>query len=190
MSAGIDYGMGLSNINHQTGIRYGVISQYDVRQAWADSSDADYGDPHCPVCGNAVQDMSAPMDNAIDETEDDYEPYSRYGCADYRCVNCCHTLDSSEVYGDEPLGYRYEDDGYRAECSGDNGFGIFVTESLFYTYARFCSPCAPGAGDLNSAVGFDGVKTYCFGHDWFDNGKAPYRVFKVSDNSEVFAEDK
>jgi hypothetical protein len=33
MSAGIDYGMGQTNVNHETGIRYGVISQNSVMQA-------------------------------------------------------------------------------------------------------------------------------------------------------------
>lgn len=31
------------------------------------------------------------------------------------------------------------------------------------------------------------LKAYCLGHEWFESGKAPYRVFRVSDNSEVFA---
>jgi hypothetical protein len=36
---GIDYGNGMTNKDRDTGIRYGVISQNDVLQAWADSSD-------------------------------------------------------------------------------------------------------------------------------------------------------
>lgn len=31
----------------------------------------------------------------------------------------------------------------------------------------------------------DGVKTYALGSDWFEDGKAPYRVFKVEDDTEV-----
>jgi hypothetical protein len=36
---GIDYGRGKTNIDLETGIRYGVISQNDVLQAWADCSE-------------------------------------------------------------------------------------------------------------------------------------------------------
>lgn len=39
---GIDYGMGKSNRDQKTGIHYGVISQNEVLQAWADSSEAYY----------------------------------------------------------------------------------------------------------------------------------------------------
>jgi len=59
---------------------------------------------------------------------------------------------------------------------------ILVTKSPFYTYAPFCSPCVPGAGNLDSTVpiGIEapydrdeqirtmstmGVKTYCFAHE-------------------------
>jgi hypothetical protein len=42
MGAGIDYSMGRSNIDVITGIRYGVISQHEVLQAWADSSEPYY----------------------------------------------------------------------------------------------------------------------------------------------------
>ena len=38
MSAGIDYGMGQSNVDHATGIRYGVIAQNNVGQAWYDAA--------------------------------------------------------------------------------------------------------------------------------------------------------
>jgi len=49
---GIDYGLGTSNVDAATGIRYGVISQHSVNlDAWAEA-EADYGDPHCPKCGN------------------------------------------------------------------------------------------------------------------------------------------
>ncbi len=53
MAKGIDYGNGLTNIDHSNGIRYGVIPANEVLQAWCDSSEPDYGEPHCPKCGNA-----------------------------------------------------------------------------------------------------------------------------------------
>ena len=33
----------------------------------------------------------------------------------------------------------------------------------------------------------NGIKAYCFGHDWFDYGKAPYKVFDVKTNKEVLS---
>ena len=53
--AGIDYGLGQSNINHDTGIRFGVIHQNAVGQAWFDESEPFYGMLECPECGNAMQ---------------------------------------------------------------------------------------------------------------------------------------
>ena len=127
-NAGIDYGMGMTNRDHENGIHYGVISQHEVLQAWADSSEPYYGD-----------------EKEIDEDA-------------------------------EPLSFSFEGDGYLAEC-GDDG-DIFITKSPFYTLCAFCSPCAPGAGYLMDSRK-DGVKAYCFGHDWFEDGKAPYPVYDV-----------
>ena len=61
---------------------------------------------------------------------------------------------------------------------------IFITKSPYYTTCTFCSPCAPNAGDLSHPVD-GGVKAYCFGHDWFEEGKAPYPVFSVKTGEEI-----
>ena len=47
---GIDYSLGKSNRDNETGIHYGVIPQYEVLQAWADESKVHYGDFYCPNC--------------------------------------------------------------------------------------------------------------------------------------------
>jgi hypothetical protein len=142
---GIDYGRGLTNRDHLTGIRFGVLPVNDVCQAWCDSSEAVYG--------NEPGDQEA---------------------GDH----------------DEPIGWRYAKDGYECEA-GDSG-DIFITKSPYYTYAAFCSPCAPGACHLRNALepglGMNNNRAYCLGHDWFDESRAPYRVFRVEDNAEVFAE--
>jgi hypothetical protein len=77
----------------------------------------------------------------------------------------------------EPLGYEYRKEGYSCEQSQDDP-DVFVIKSPFFTYASFCSPCAPGACYLLSPNA-DGAKAYCLGHDWFENGKAPYPVYSV-----------
>ena len=85
----------------------------------------------------------------------------------------------------EPVGYAYQGDGY--VCESDEYGDIFVTKSPYYTYAEFCSPCAPGACYLKSPLDEkdDNNKCYCLGHDWFELGKAPYKVYSVETNEEI-----
>lgn len=167
--AGIDYGMGLANIDHATGIRFGVINQNEVLQAWCDSSEPYYGEPACPSC-------SSTSVESFGEGHEEFTAYREWSCQDYACTECKHYLSSDEVYGEEALGANYDAEGYAA-TSGDDG-DIFITKSNYYTKAKFCSPCAPGAGHLSSPSE-DGVKTYCFGHDWFEDNVAPYPVYSV-----------
>lgn len=163
MGAEIDYGLGLSNIDHATGIRYGVISRHSVGEAWDEGAEPDYGDPHCPKCG----------DEASTGTE-----------REYRCRPCKYHFDSDEAFVEEALGYSYDQDGYKLSSCLDSD--IMVIASPYYTLAPFCSPCVPGAGDLDSARE-DGVRTYALGHDWYDGGVAPYPVYRVSDGRQIIA---
>ena len=69
---------------------------------------------------------------------------------------------------------RLEDAGFLAKDCLQNDW--VVLESPFITRAQFCSPCVPGAGNLDSPCE-SGPITLCFGHDWFDHGVgAPYPV--------------
>lgn len=179
MAQGIDYGLGLTNIDHTTEIRYGVIHQNEVLQAWADSAESDYGDPTCPDCGNRAL--------ASDDLDEEYTEAKWFTGKDFACTACQTCFWSDNAYGDSPLAFTLDDGEYVAEQSGDD-CDIFIIRSPYYTYAPFCSPCAPGAGYLGSAEGRtadDDVKTYCFGHDWFDGGKAPYAVYRVDTNELV-----
>jgi hypothetical protein len=134
-SVGIDYSRGMANVDKKTGIHYGVINNNEVLQAWADSSEAYYGEP--------------------EESEDGED-----GAMDM-----------------EPLSWLVDSEGYVAEQRQDD-CDIFVTKSPYYTTAAYCSPCAPGAGYMTQTVE-DGIKTYCFGHHWFESGVAPYPVYSV-----------
>lgn len=151
---GIDYGMGKSNIDPKTGIRFGVISQNEVLQSWADSSEPNMGNPHCPHCGEEL------------EESDDNET----------CPHCGKEIESEDLYGDEAVSFYLKDNEYTAET--DSIGDIFIFKSIYYTLCQYCSPCAPGAGYIMHPVE-NGVKAYCFGHDWFDDGKAPYPVYSV-----------
>jgi transposase-like protein len=182
--AGIDYGLGRTNIDTATGIRYGVISQHSLASWFYDEWEADYGDPTCPECGCSVADTSGHGD-------DEYKQYTDHGCADYVCHTCKHTLDSSDVYPEYPIGHELKDRDYHAVDCLDSD--VMILASPYYTYAQFCSPCVPGACNLDSALepalGMNANRAYCFGHDYFEE-QAPYRVFRVADNSEVFPEDR
>lgn len=172
-NAGIDYGMGKTNIDRKTGIRFGVISQNDVLQQWCDSSESDYGAPSCPKCGNEAK-----------ECKFEYAKWehAKHECGDYVCRSCRYVFGSESAYGDEPLGFTLDDGEYVASCGSDGD--IFITSSPYYTRAHFCSPCAPGAAYLMNPTD-DGPKAYCFGHDWFDEGEAPYPVYSVATNELV-----
>jgi hypothetical protein len=159
--AGIDYSRGMSNVNHETGIHFGVISQNEVLQAWVDSSEPVYNCENCQC------------DEAFQNDECDY----------------C-----------EPCAYTYDQDGYKCEQLSEDT-DIFITESPYYTYAQYCSPCAPGACYLmdyfktnslilnNKISSIDAYKraaekagfpkVYCLDFSWFDDEKAPYPVFDV-----------
>jgi hypothetical protein len=175
MITGIDYGSGLTNIDHATGIRYGVISQHSVGEVWYDESTPDYGDPTCPKCGGKVLSVE---DDAVPE---DREHWGHKG-SDFACLSCETTFFGDAVYSDEPTGHSYDNDGYKLTDCLDSD--IMVIASPFYTLAPFCSPCVPGAGNLDSACE-DGVKTFCLGHDWFESGKAPYAVYSVETGAVV-----
>jgi hypothetical protein len=194
---GIDYGGGTTNIDKETGIRYGVIPQNDVLQNWADAAEADYGEPHCPKCGNVAVagDSEIPLDElANGETEEELQECDRdelgyetlhHACGDYACDSCRVLFDAEDAYGDTPNAWILDDGEYKATC-GDDG-DIFILKSPYYTFAQFCSPCAPGAGYLRNPVK-DGPKTYCFAADWFDDSiePCPYPVYRVDNNECVY----
>jgi hypothetical protein len=185
MSAGIDYGMGKTNLDPKTGIRFGVIPVNALGQAWHDESEADYGKPTCPECEGEVLDPSA------EGVDSDAKHHTGHGCDDWYCPECKHMLDSSECYPEQPHAWTLDEgeDGLRASMSGYDGVDVFVMSSPYFTRATYCSPCAPGACYLLSPNG-NGDKAYCFGHDWFghdwfEDGKAPYPVFLVASGEEI-----
>jgi len=178
MTAGIDYGMGTTNVDRATGIRYGVISQNSVLQAWADSAEPDYGEATCPKCGN-----KASYSADLPEESEDWK-IAKGACSDWGCEACEYVFDASDAFGDEPIGWNYNDNGYELTDCLDSD--VMVLKAPYYTFAQFCSPCVPGAGDLNSDD-VDGVQTYCLGHDWFEDGKAPYPVYSVETGALVEA---
>lgn len=182
MNQGIDYsGTGATyNRDAETGIRYGVISTHSLGEFALDDVEYNYGEPTCPKCGNPTAEYD-------EEKHDAYEQYRKHGCSDHACDDCQITLDSGDCYPDEPHGWSIDDGEYKViDCLDTNAT---VIKSPYYTYAQFCSPCVPGACSLDSPLNStDGVRCYCFGHDWFDDDIAPYPVFSVATGKQVISE--
>lgn len=191
--AGIDYGRGKTNIDPATGIRYGVISINALYPEAVEAFEPDYGEPTCPDCGSGLlnpsdetfreaflsnwKDTNDDPDNleaAEEELEDIY--------SDYYCLRCHEEVVSENAYGEEPNGFILDDGEYQAALDQYNDIMLF--QSPYYTHAQFCSPCAPGAGHLGHPVAA-GPKTYCLGHEWFEEDKAPYPVYRVADGTLV-----
>ena len=136
-----------TTINLEAGIRFGVIDQGDVLQAWCDYAEARYTKV-CGFCGTG-------LDEDIEEGE--------------TCPHCEELLEQSEdLYPDSPDCFYLEDSDYLATQNGEET-AIFIERSPFYTRK-------------------DGPKTYCFGHDWFDDGIAPYPVYSRATDEIVLPE--
>lgn len=159
--AGVDYGFGLTNIDTETGIRYGILHQNHVVQMWADESEPDYGTVACVECGEELKDDEPCHEHG--HTSDDF-----YDMAEARHW----TIDTDEL-----------------KAMSDEMGDIFILKSIYFTYAQFCSPCAPGACSLANPISPSesySNRCYCFGHDCFEEGKAPYRVWSIETGEEVF----
>lgn len=195
---GIDWGLGRTNIDLSTGIRYGVIPAHDVGAGWYDSAESYYGPACCPKCGNEAADYdTAENEYGAENDGAELSPAMSHSCADFGCVRCGLYFGSDEAYGDEALAHRVGigEDGEEEEgadvvaTQGGDDCDIFVLRSEYFTFAPFCSPCAPGACYLRDADYAGDDRAYCFGHEWFwdtERGYAPYPVFRVSDGAEVY----
>jgi hypothetical protein len=168
--AGLDYGLGKTNINLATGIRFGVLpANADGLTEWLwDSFEAEYGDPQCPECNRRVI-----------ESDNESVPSLERGNKDYYCPDCAVAYWSDRCFGDEPHGHTCTHPDYKAEIDRSNDIWIFA--SPYFTYAQFCSPCAPGACYLSNPLDepLASNRAYCLGHEWFEQGKAPYPIYSV-----------
>ena len=149
---GIDYGMGKTNINHETGIRYGVIAARELGQSWYESAEYHYG-------------------REVEEHDCDGMGACKDSCIHEEAEAISASVDADGLKAEESVGsFATSDD-------------IFITESPYFTYGPFCSPCAPGAISLPTNIAGESLndaKAYCFGHDWFEDGKAPYPVYSIT----------
>lgn len=168
---GIDYGLGTVNVDLESGIRYGVIHMNDLSSYATDDIFT-----HGEDVGYAA---------AIDEIKDSLQRGFRHVMEDLGLKPDNDDLSdmADQVMQDQDWDYEssgpyeYDAEGVSIRTMSDNT-ELFVLKSPFFTKCQFCSPCAPGAGYLMNPCP-DGPRTYCLGHDWFEDGKAPYPVYSV-----------
>ena len=193
---GIDYsGPGATcNRNVKTGIRYGIIPQHDVMAEALDDIFTHGKD----------LDFEAYIKGAKDEIRrtladyfSDYKRTSGNSPLDCSVENAFDAISDNlgdNYQSDGAARMEYEIDGYKLMTDGSGD--LWVLESKFFTYARFCSPCAPGACHLDCPLdntpipGHKGQppndeslannRAYCLGADWFENEKAPYPIYSVA----------
>lgn len=173
---GIDYGGGKANVDKATGIHYGVISQHSVNAEAVDeifrgpnSRDLNYEAYVKQVKDSVREAVRQAMDSCmLDSKAEELADFLADEAEGWDWLGDCYNGDEID-----PL---YEADGYKVTKCLDAD--LFILQSPFYTHAQYCSPCVPGAGNIDSPCE-DGPKTFCLGHDWFDDGQAPYPVFSV-----------
>lgn len=178
-NAGVDWGAFDGSNRAIIGDRvfhYGVIPACDVLQARVDSAEWVY-----PEWDNEFYD-AADVCDVCGKTFAKHQKVKRHEFVNESAVESFN--DSAEVSG-----FVFENGEYAAFQDGDDS-DIFVTRSAFYTFSAFCSPCAPGAGYLRDARGAeDGVMTFCFDHSWYDDGIAPYGVWRVDNGTLVIPDN-
>lgn len=174
----IDYGMGKTNIDTETGIRYGFIymnnvSSFAIDDIIQNGTDLSYEAWKEELIDSIVK--------AIERAIEDYGSVRSYNGDLAEVADSIASEVEYESCGDNQR-YEYEDDDVHLETTSDNG--IFILKSKYYTLCELCSPCAPGAGYITNEGSY---KAYCLPPSWFDEySKMPYKCFRVDNNEEVF----
>ena len=182
--AGIDYsGPGSTvNRNPETGIRYGVIHSNRVspdafEEIIQNGTDEDYE--------AWLRELKGELRSALKDYFSDYkwgdEKKSKLDNAVENAFDAISDDLNYDSNGGDCTRYSYEKDGLKIQTASDGD--MFVIESPFFTYAQYCSPCAPGACYLMSPLEepTERNKCYCLPGDWFDDDQPPpYPIWEVA----------
>jgi len=184
--ARIDYAGLNSSVNRdeKTGIRYGVISMHSINPEALNDIYANGRDLNWE---NYIAEAKARLRSALS----DYFSDTKYsGCTDSPLDAAAESAFDvvsdgiSEQYEGDGSNVLYVEGNLSVQSCLDSDF--MIDNSPFFTFAQFCSPCVPGACNLDSPIdnsrnSVDSIKCFCLGHDWFDDGKAPYPVYSVAE---------
>ncbi len=190
----------MPNYDEKTVIHYGVISPHSIRAECIDDWQTCGTDPYYEA---VKEELIRPV----------REHLSKYGLSIGEIDEVLDPLIEiyNNSYEDQYGVIDYEDADYTIHVAEDS-FGVFIIKSPYYTFCRPCSPCAPGAGDLDNPAQIDrrykrdnplsgygsALKTYCLPAEFFDSGypdfdpdkpKVPYAVYRV-DNDQVVTPEK
>lgn len=147
--AGIDYSCGSgANQDTETGIRYGVIAINSLSSNVWDDIENIYIQS-CPNCGDELNEQFK-----LDLANEDLD-----------CPSCGKNMSEDDSWPEEPSGKAWKgDSAYNLEFTE---LYCFVTKAPVAIKATYCSPCMPGAGDLDSPNP-DGILTYALDPSFFD----------------------
>lgn len=158
----------MPNYNEKTGIPYGVISGNNV----PDLADDIFSSGDSLTYAAWKQELGEKISGAIRGAIDDYTT---------RAETIVKSLDIAEIVDsllDSGLGDDYQQEEEEYEYSYDTPNGkvslllgwlggasiIWVIDSPWFANTAHCSPCVPGAGDLDSPVE-NGLECYCLPPD-------------------------
>jgi hypothetical protein len=133
----------MSNINPDTGIRYGVISLNSLNDYVFDEF---FYNGRNLTFERALQDFK---DENSDATDDDIDDAMQY----WECDECEYYL---EIEGMK-LGITYL----------GGAAMVWIYESPHTANVKLCSPCVPNAGDLDNKIA-DGFICYDLPADWYN----------------------
>jgi len=173
--AGIDYGsMSRRNRDSNTGIRYGLIGQNSVCSDAVNDivmNGEDMG--HTSYREEKIEEIARAIAGAIDGDHKDY----------LEMAGEIFDESSAAEFFESEGPWEYEDGEGSYMLSGSE---VWVFKSIYYTHAQYCSPCMPGAANLDSSCE-NGPKAYCLGPDWFDEyNPCPYPIFRVEDDELIY----
>lgn len=177
--AGIDYSGPESDVNRdsETGIRYGMINCNSLNQ---DALQDVYNNGEDIVFEGQKADMKMAIAIGISNAVEEHG--GSIADPDELAAEIMDVVEWNDNYG-ESGPHRYESEGVVVQTTSNNELWVF--KSPFYTKAQFCSPCVPGAGNLDCFC-TEGPKTYCLPVDWFENEMAPYNIWKVGTDELVW----
>lgn len=147
---GIDYGRGIANIDHATGIRYGCVVAHRVGYLY-DEAEPEYPDLECE-CGH---------DFGQDYSDGD------------ECPECGATVDLTFW---EPISWNVDSDDIKGYFDDTGDF--IILWSKWKVRDNFASPCFPGGVYIDEGTG-DDAWAYCPPPDCFEDDDRPDGIVEV-----------
>ena len=156
---GIDYGNGQTNIDKETGIRFGVLPVNSLN--W-DALDEILQRGKDVGFEQFKQETVKTVRDAVLEALDFLPKHCAESLAD-RCAQAAETSSElGEGYESDECHYSFETEDTKLLLRGQY---VWVLKSPHIVRCALCSPCCPGAGNLDEICD-DGAETYGLDSSW------------------------